>query len=921
MVPSGLPLGSVLLLLYWAAMVSSQSPVQTFFPASIPLSVRSPYLSAWQNSTNISAPLPLSWPNFWMPQQGVMGWAGKIRVDNQSYSWLGNDTDPHPFTPANVTNVQITPTRSTYVMQAGPLNISVTFLSPIEPADWVLQSLPFSYVSVAGESLDGKTHSVQLYSDISAEWVSGDRTSIVQWSQHTSSGSVYHQIQLQSPEQDVEINSQAQDGVAYYAMKQRPGMTWQIAGDADTRDYFHQQGTLANKLSNAYGPIKPAYSVFAIAVDLGQIQAISEPVTWAVGYVRDPSTKYTASDGSVQQLRPYYTTKYSDIVTAIDDITSASDDTTLQKAIALDEAIIGNASQVSSNYADLVSLSARQTWGSLDIAVTTDASGKPDPSDVRIFMKDIGSTARVNPVERIYAAMPAFLYLNASYLGSLLSPLLDAQDATNGQVYAAPDLGQQYPVASGDTSPHNQGIEQSGNMLIMLYAHARFSGDGSLLQQHYGLAQRWADYLVNSTLAPNKQSVASADVETTPNMTNLALKGIIGVKAMAEISRAMGKDSDARSYDSKATSLIGGWQSHALSSDQQHILGTYGDQQSWALMYNLYADRLLGTNVVDQAILQGQTAFYKNLLSSAPVFGLPIDSQTSQLASAAWTLFTAAVVQDNEVRNGLIKGAWNRASSNQTAGPFPSEYGPGTGVIASDMRVSFFSPAVGAMFSLLALNLRNTTITFPQSKGNKHKSRGAIAGGVVGGIAALALAGLAVFLFRRRQRRSRAREGEKHDILDEPRSPFPYASPSQGSLSAARGTETTGVAAGNTSAVDVSSSPNAVASAVASHSAAVPPVDGRQGSAKMRELEQLLNACSTRQRASSDPSPGLIPATGSSAGGTSASGGVQPSPGTPASSLSNTDVHGLRAEMENLRRVMQEMQAERLEPPPEYTAS
>lgn len=31
-------------------------------------------------------------------------------------------------------------------------------------------------------------------------------------------------------------------------------------------------------------------------------------------------------------------------------------------------------------------------------------------------------------------------------------------------------------VADGDT--------ETGNMLIMLYAHARFSGDGSLLQKH-----------------------------------------------------------------------------------------------------------------------------------------------------------------------------------------------------------------------------------------------------------------------------------------------------------------------------------------------------------------------------------------------------------------------------------------------------
>ena len=32
-------------------------------------------------------------------------------------------------------------------------------------------------------------------------------------------------------------------------------------------------------------------------------------------------------------------------------------------------------------------------------------------------------------------------------------------------------------------------------------------------------------------------------------MTNLAIKGIIGVKAMAEIARAVGQDFDASQYD------------------------------------------------------------------------------------------------------------------------------------------------------------------------------------------------------------------------------------------------------------------------------------------------------------------------------------------------------------------------------------
>ena len=58
-----------------------------------------------------------------------MGWSGKIRVNGTTYKWMGADG---AGIAANVTNVQITPTRSIFVMQAGPMNVTVTYLSPVE---------------------------------------------------------------------------------------------------------------------------------------------------------------------------------------------------------------------------------------------------------------------------------------------------------------------------------------------------------------------------------------------------------------------------------------------------------------------------------------------------------------------------------------------------------------------------------------------------------------------------------------------------------------------------------------------------------------------------------------------------------------------------------------------------------------------
>ena len=114
---------------------------------------------------------------------------------------------------------------------------AISFLS--KPADWVRQSIPFSYLSFEAASNDGEAHHVQVYSDVSAgelvksqkngrgalttryhgiEWLSGDRSALVDWSTTTTDSSVYHEIQLQTPMPMTEVKSQASDGTLYYSM-------------------------------------------------------------------------------------------------------------------------------------------------------------------------------------------------------------------------------------------------------------------------------------------------------------------------------------------------------------------------------------------------------------------------------------------------------------------------------------------------------------------------------------------------------------------------------------------------------------------------------------------------------------------------------------------------------------------------------
>lgn len=114
-------------------------------------------------------------------------------------------------------------------MTAGPIDLTVNFLSPVEvsvsstsyptysdlhvyrsqPNDLVKQSLPFSYLSLSAKSADGKAHAVQVYSDISAEWITGDNSLTANWT--TTVGDVIiHQTQLAEQTTFSEINDRIQ---------------------------------------------------------------------------------------------------------------------------------------------------------------------------------------------------------------------------------------------------------------------------------------------------------------------------------------------------------------------------------------------------------------------------------------------------------------------------------------------------------------------------------------------------------------------------------------------------------------------------------------------------------------------------------------------------------------------------------------
>ena len=112
-------------------------------------------------------------------------------------------------------------------------------------------------------------------------------------------------------------------------------------------------------------------------------------------------------------------------------------------------------------------------------------------------------------------------------------------------------------------------------MLIMTLAYAQRANDTTYLSQHFEILDQWTQYLIEEALIPMNQIPTDDYAGALANQTNLALKGIIGIEAMAVIAK---------------------WQTLGIAHDANppHTTLAYGMNDTHGLLYNLFGDRELG---------------------------------------------------------------------------------------------------------------------------------------------------------------------------------------------------------------------------------------------------------------------------------------------------------------------------------------
>ncbi|KAF7325134.1 hypothetical protein MKEN_00557000 [Mycena kentingensis (nom. inval.)] len=693
--------------------------VRALRPAAVPLAVHSPTFNTWLETRAGGDPMreyPFAWNH-----KHHLGWAGYIKVDGTPYHWIGTPNG----TAATLLDIGITPTRTILSVDAGPMRVNVTFLTPIEPDDWVRQSMPFTYVYVEGASTDGLKHSVQLWQDTSGEWVTESWDTQIEWSTPTTNHSIYHKVSPVAPVSTFADISEDGTHIHAIAVGNARVRTASPAGnDQSLRPQFRDDNdgslVVSDIPSQNSGPVRgdaaggSKYVVFGHQLDLGTTSSISaQDAFWVLGHVRDPVLTMLG-----EQRRAYFWRQYATLDDVVDSVVQDFPNVR-HSALLLDQKILADANRISPEYAELVSLAARQALAGVEITI---GSG----SEVLSFTKDLGNSERVNPTEVLYALMPALIYFNASLMGTLLDPMMRFESSAQyPNAFAAADLGSSYPLASGDTSndPSN-GVEHSANMLIMLLAHAMATGDRSLIDGHHATLSKWATFLQSNTKVSGTQSGKDR---------NIALKGIIGLCAFAAMNSGT---KDAASYQASAQNLLASWNES-------------GNGTVIALPYDLYAQELLGLDCVSESVRANAYAAVSRLPRGS--YGFPLSTDDSATARTDWSLLAAAAApgQGDSRRSHLwsarLRGVQRLRWDVPTSGN------------------GFASPAQGAMFSLVALGVINTTtgvhgIDPPPSQQRKSKVSLTLIVGVAAGVAGLLLLfGLTLLFWRRRQRTSLTR--------------------------------------------------------------------------------------------------------------------------------------------------------------------
>lgn len=593
-----------------------------------PLIACDPGFSIWTAADR----LPDAWPMHWTGR--VRGAGLMLRVDGRAYALLG----PCAACAAEQVSRQVLPTRTIYVLRAGPVEVEVAFVNPLLPDDLDLLSRPLAYVALAVRPRDGAAHAVQAYLDIGGEWATDLPSDEVAWGRLRVAGLEGMRIGTASQRALARGGDDLRTdwGHCWLAVADDGRQSTAIAGDAEMRAGWAATGRMpAEDDGDMPRPVSAGYVKMGAAVDLGAVATAAEACfivayedVWALEYMH-------------RRVRPYWQREGLGFAAMLKDMAARRAAITARCA-AFDRGLLARCEAAGgADYRDLCAAAYRQAVAAHKLAADIDGTAL-------FISKENFSNGCAATVDVTYPSAPLFLLENPALLEAMLAPVMRYAAGPRWRFPFAPhDLGR-FPLVNGqvygggEASERDQmPVEECGNMLLLAAALCRAQGADAYARRHWPLLRRWTAYLVDKGLDPDNQLCTDDFAGHLAHNANLSIKAILAVAAAAQLARRLGEP-EAAAWRATAEGMAARWVGMADDGARSRL--TFDAPGTWSQKYNLVWDRLLGLELFPAGVARREVAAYLGLQQ---VYGLPLDGRRTY-GKIDWTLWSASLAERRE---------------------------------------------------------------------------------------------------------------------------------------------------------------------------------------------------------------------------------------------------------------------------------
>ena len=499
-----------------------------------------------------------------------------------------------------------------YGFTCGPVEFSVSFFAPLFLDDLELVSRPVNYISYKVKSLDGAKHDVKVMLEATPAWVVnafGNEDTVSDT--YSQNGLVY--LKSAAVKQDILGKAGDDDRINW-------GAFYMVASEKNTVASVFENGFM--RFTQDQGKVKASEGRFMIGYDdLYSVQYFGE------------------------NLRPYWNRTGEQTIESQFELADKQYCTLAKKAEDFDCALMAEATEAGGRkYAELCALAYRQ-------AITAHKLVQAKEGFLMFLSKENNSNGSIGTVDVTYPSFPVFFKYNTELAKALMNHIFHYSESGRWtKPFPAHDVGT-YPLANGQTYPHDMPVEEAGNMLVGAAAVCVYEGSASYAKEHWEVMTTWVDYLCEFGLDPENQLCTDDFAGHFAHNANLSVKAIVGIGCYAKMAEMMGLEELAQKYYSVAKGLAG---QKEMAMDGDHYKLTFDREGTWSQKYNLVWDQLLKLGLFDEDIMDVEIPYY---LTRQNIYGLPLDNR-STYSKSDWIIWTATMADSAEQFEAFIDPLW-----------------------------------------------------------------------------------------------------------------------------------------------------------------------------------------------------------------------------------------------------------------------